>query len=141
MRKRADRLTQVQFYKLCQALKEMAKTFEAEHTMQITAATQLSTMLGFPVNAAQVRAAMQTTGIHWNYKRERTGKSKTSAILAKEIIRIRLGLGLEVTEELKAISQARVAPAKIPLADPEKAVQAMAKIARPEVVPVRVAGK
>lgn len=151
MRKKNERLTQQQFYRLCDALKGMAAQFAAEHTSVGVAAQQLTNALGFTVSPTQVRSACQATGVAWDAKHARRKTNAPSGALealARQISSIADSLGVTVSPEVRNLAQRKPWDAHLRdekpkgLADEGKALNNVVKpLLKPEIVPVRVAGK
>ncbi len=99
-----NRLTQEIFYRLCEKLKTMEKTFRASRPTYTEAARTMSELLGHQVNHDGIRRACNATGVEWDrpapvYK----NRKAEIVILATAVRQLFESLGTAVPPEVLSL--------------------------------------
>lgn len=110
------RLTQKDFYALCEQLKREQNVLTAERMPLGKAASYLSTVLGFHVAATSVKDAKEATGIDWDIRKKVSGmnarKEYNTRTLAKAIRDLYKLLDLPVPSTVSRLATGQAADEK-----------------------------
>lgn len=109
-RTKPNRLTQKQFFKLCEELRNYREVLQTEKPSYSKASFMLRERLGFPVSRPQIQDAQEMTGITWetkkpfNLSKHRT-VSRPVQNLAKAVVSLYEDFGKKVPQEVLDILQ------------------------------------